>query len=141
MYWHEHFVNFGSRSPPLSPPSLSQACLTHVPTSLLSGEVCRVGVEIYNVGQVALNSLRITSSLEHQLLLEMVSDTCTFQIVSTEMHKWLILVRGLAREKKVSKTSCQFIKCQFCHNYRNNYVIFLKLRMPQKKKFAIRSNW
>ena len=70
-----------SLSPSLSlslPPS--QACLTHVPTSLLSGEVCRVGVEIYNVGQVALNSLRITSSLGHQLLLEMVSHTCTCQI-------------------------------------------------------------
>ena len=108
-----NILSISSLSLPLSPPS--QACLTHVPTSLLSGEVCCVGVEIYNVGQVALNSLRITSSTA----LGNSKWYMYYQIASTEMHKWLVLVRGLAREKKVSKTSCQFIKCQFCHNYRN----------------------
>ena len=39
---------------------------------LLSGEMCRVGVEVFNCGQVALNSLRLTSSLPQHLLLEEV---------------------------------------------------------------------
>ncbi len=40
---------------------------------MLSGEVTRVGVEVFNVGQVALNSLRITSNLGPRLLLDQVS--------------------------------------------------------------------
>ena len=50
----------------------SQACLTCLPTAVYSGEVCRVGVEVYNCGQVPLNSLRLTSSLGEHILIEKV---------------------------------------------------------------------
>ena len=50
-----------------------QVCLLGVRECVLSGELCRVGVEVFNCGQVALNSLRVTSSLAHSLLLELVS--------------------------------------------------------------------
>ena len=43
-----------------------------VPESMLTGELTRVSVEVFNVGQVALNSLRLTSSLRHQVLLDKV---------------------------------------------------------------------
>ena len=50
----------------------TQACLSSVPTSLCSGEVCRVGVEVFNCGRVPLNSLRITTSLKQRILLDQV---------------------------------------------------------------------
>ena len=43
-----------------------------MPSWLLAGEVCRVNVEVFNCGQVALNSLRLASSLSQHLLLEEV---------------------------------------------------------------------
>ena len=56
----------------IAPCSPMQACLTSVPGALCSGEVCRVGVEVYNCGQVPLNSLRITTSLAQRVLLDKV---------------------------------------------------------------------
>ena len=43
-----------------------------VPESMLTGEMARVSVEVFNVGQVALNSLRLTSSLGPHVLLDKV---------------------------------------------------------------------
>lgn len=53
-----------------SPMPKAVASLSPLPSSLFSGEVCRVGVEVVNCGQVALNSLRLSSDLGQQLLLE-----------------------------------------------------------------------
>lgn len=49
--------------------------MSGVPESLLTGEMSRVSVEVFNVGQVSLNSLRFTSSLGPQVLLDKV---CTY---------------------------------------------------------------
>ena len=46
--------------------------MSGLPSSILTGEMTRVSVELLNVGQVALNSLRITSSLGPHLLLDKV---------------------------------------------------------------------
>ena len=43
-----------------------------VPSTLLSGEVVRLSLEVHNVGHVPLNSLRLSSSLGPRLLLDTV---------------------------------------------------------------------
>ena len=48
-------------------------CVKGAPSGVLSGEVCRVTVEVVNCGQVPLNSLRLTSSAGGALLLDPVS--------------------------------------------------------------------
>ena len=40
-----------------------QAAISGLPSSMLTGEVIHVGVDLFTVGQMALNSLRLTSSL------------------------------------------------------------------------------
>lgn len=50
-----------------------QCVMSGLPSSMLTGEMARVSMEVFNVGQVALNSLRITSSLGPRLLLDKVS--------------------------------------------------------------------
>ena len=47
--------------------------MSGVPGECLGGEVTRVKVEVVNCGDVPLNSLRLTSSLGHRLLLDTVS--------------------------------------------------------------------
>lgn len=63
-----------------------------MPETLLTGEVVRVGVEVYNVGQVPLNSLRISSSLGPHLLLDTVSYTnyCKFKMHVYYMHMCIL---------------------------------------------------
>ena len=46
-----------------------------VPSTLLSGEVVRLSLEVHNVGHVPLNSLRLSSSLGPRLLLDTVGVT------------------------------------------------------------------
>ena len=60
----------------------TQVCMSGLPRWLLSGEVCRVNMEVFNCGQVALNSLRLTSSLSQHLLLEEVHiyTQCTYNV-------------------------------------------------------------
>ena len=60
-----------------------QASISGLPSSMLTGEVTRLGVEVFNVGQVALNSLRLASSLGSQLLLDKVSDTANKAVLGT----------------------------------------------------------
>jgi len=43
-----------------------------VPSTLLVGEVVRLALEVYNLGQVPLNSLRLSTSLGPCLLLDTV---------------------------------------------------------------------
>ena len=62
--------------------------MSGVPDDVLSGEVCRVTVEVLNCGQVPLNSLRITSSAAGRLLLDSTVSpeymyTCTCFLVTT----------------------------------------------------------
>ena len=58
--------------PIFCPHTHTQVCMSGLPSWLLAGEVCRVNVEVFNCGQVALNSLRLASSLSQHLLLEEV---------------------------------------------------------------------
>ncbi len=48
-----------------------------VPSGVLVGEVVRLGLEVYNVGQVPLNSLRLSTSLGPRLLLDTVRLMCS----------------------------------------------------------------
>ena len=67
---------FPLSSPPPPCPSINQSindhqvCISGLPRWLLDGEVCRCEVEVYNCGQVALNSLRLSSNLSHLTLIE-----------------------------------------------------------------------
>ena len=57
--------------------------MSAVPGSMLTGETTRISMEVFNVGQVSLNSLRLTSSLGPQLLLDKVEgiDSTTLTLV------------------------------------------------------------
>ena len=63
-----------------------QVRLCGVPGGVLSGEVCRVRVEVVNCGQVPLNSLRLTSSAARRLLLDSVSGPAVSANVTVVMY-------------------------------------------------------
>lgn len=57
------------------PCSTLQVALSALPQSVLTGETSRLSMEVYNVGQVSLNSLRLTSSLGPLLLMDKVKSS------------------------------------------------------------------
>ena len=65
--------------------------MSAVPGSMLTGETTRISMEVFNVGQVSLNSLRLTSSLGPQLLLDKVEgiDSSTLTLV---MHDVAMII-------------------------------------------------
>ena len=68
--------------------------MSGLPSWLLAGEVCRVNVEVFNCGQVALNSLRLASSLSQHLLLEEVCICTSVLVLATSPDIQILLHTG-----------------------------------------------